>query len=87
MARQATETVEAFRTMNRKGDLLLSGAWDAAKCADFRVRGFCRDRSARPLSPSRKGRAPVSTPASTLIKKVLSVRVCRSMCGHVAPYT
>lgn len=40
MARQATEKAEAFQTMNRKGDLLLPNAWDAASAQIFEEAGF-----------------------------------------------
>jgi len=40
MARQATEKAEAFQKMNRKGDLLLPNAWDAASARIFEEAGF-----------------------------------------------
>jgi len=40
MARQATEKAEAFQTMNRKGDLLLPDAGDAASAQIFEEAGF-----------------------------------------------
>jgi len=40
MARQATERAEAFQEMNRKGNLLLLYAWDAASGRIFEEAGF-----------------------------------------------